>query len=268
MKTLPLKLIKTGLLPWGVCSRRQGRGVRILSWHRVSGRFPSEIELPYSLFQQQLEFLAATGKVVSYEKALELLQPGDANDHVALTFDDGHEDFYTHAFPLLKRLNLPATVFVTTGFVEEGKNYPLSKINSPEIRPVTWEMLAEMLESGLVTIGAHTHTHPNLVHESNDRVIEELARPLEFFRKRLDLAVRHFAYPRALCNAAVETLVRQYYASAAIAGGKKATAEGFNPYRVPRTPIRRSDGWLFFCAKLRGWLEPEEEFYCRLKKFA
>ena len=48
------------------------------------------------------------------------------------------------------------------------------------------------------------------------------------------------------------------------AAAEKATAPGFNPYRIPRVPIRRSDGWLFFRAKTRGWLAREEAMYGRL----
>jgi peptidoglycan/xylan/chitin deacetylase (PgdA/CDA1 family) len=116
-----------------------------------------------------------------------------------------------------------------------------------------------------VTIGAHTHTHIYLDNESEDKIIEELAIPQELFRQRLGLEVRHFSYPKALWNPTVEKLVAKYYASAVIGGGYKATPDGFNPYRIPRVPIRCSDGWFFFLAKKRGWLAGEEALYMKVR---
>jgi hypothetical protein len=86
------------------------------------------------------------------------------------------------------------------------------------------------------------------------------------FRRRLGIEVRHFAYPKALWNPPVERLVAKYYASAVIGGGYKATTDDFNTYRIPRIPIRWSDGWFFFLAKMRGWLASEETLYVWLRK--
>jgi peptidoglycan/xylan/chitin deacetylase (PgdA/CDA1 family) len=185
-----------------------------------------------------------------------------------LTFDDGYEDFFTHVFPLLKEQAVPATLFVTTGFVEGQIAHPFSITPSAAVRPVTWDMLGKMQESGLVTLGAHTHTHPNLVGASQDRIADELAYPIELFRARLGVSVSHFAYPRAKWNGEAEALVKKFYASAVIGEGKKATTRTFDPHRIPRVPVRRSDGWLFFKAKLRGWLKDEETVYAYLKGVA
>ncbi|MCL4708230.1 polysaccharide deacetylase family protein [bacterium] len=228
-----------------------------------------ELDLPIALFRRQLEFLARAGGVISYDQALQALRskPQTETDAVVLTFDDGFVNFYTHVFPILRQLGLPATLFVTTGFVETGIPYPLlHHASGAEAKPVTWDMLGEMASSGLVTIGAHTHTHVYLDNEPEDKVIEELAIPQELFRQRLGLDVRHFAYPKALWNPAVEKLVAKYYTSAVISGGHRATPDGFNPYRIPRVPIRCSDGWFFFLAKLRGFLSGEEALYSKLHK--
>ena len=44
-------------------------------------------------------------------------------DSVALTFDDGYLDNYTHAFPLLQKYNIPATIFLTTSYISNPRNY-------------------------------------------------------------------------------------------------------------------------------------------------
>ncbi|OQY44892.1 MAG: hypothetical protein B6242_11625 [Anaerolineaceae bacterium 4572_78] len=182
-----------------------------------------------------------------------------------LTFDDGYENFYTHVFPLLQQFNLPAILFVPTSFIETGEHHPISQPNITNMPPVTWYMLREMIKSGLVTIGAHTHTHPNLLDVSETQLIEELTKPIKLFQQRLGIHVEHFAYPKGYWNQKIETHVKKYYKTAVIGGGKPATSDMFNPYRIPRIPIRRSDDWWFFRAKLKGWLTLEETMYDKLR---
>ncbi len=240
--------------------------VAFLIYHRVDGALPLELDLDAGLFARQLAFLAGTGRVIGYEQAVERLLGGAAENGPAfvLTFDDGYADFYTRVFPLLQEYALPALLFVTTGFVEEQVAYPLLAAPGAQTPAVTWEMLGEMATSGLVTLGAHTHTHPVLVGQPASRVEEELAAPLELFDRRLGLRPRHFAYPRAVWDASVRDLAARYYATAAAGGGRCAMPRAFDRYAIPRIPIRRSDGWLFFRAKLAGWLAGEERVYAAL----
>jgi len=136
----------------------------LVRYHRVDGTLGLELDLDAGLFARQIEYLAATGKVISYEQAVARLARGERGGPAyVLTFDDGYEDFYTRVFPLLKAYALPAMLFVTTGFVEERVAYPLLAAPGTQVAPVTWDMLGEMAASGLVTLGAHTHTHPVLV---------------------------------------------------------------------------------------------------------
>jgi len=97
----------------------------ILMYHRV---LESAIAEPYyvqpgmyvnfSTFDKHLAFLAGKFKVVSLQDLLRKLKEGEnISRHCTITFDDGWRDNYTQAFPLLKKYQLPATIFLTTGFV-------------------------------------------------------------------------------------------------------------------------------------------------------
>ena len=63
---------------------------------------------------------------------------------VLIVFDDGRIGNYTYAFPILKKYNMPFTMFIISGVVGD-RDF------------VTWEHLKEMVDSGLCTIGSHTH---------------------------------------------------------------------------------------------------------------
>lgn len=214
-------------------------GIFFLLYHRVTGDLMSKIDLPFPIFRWQMEFLQRTGRVISYDKAIQMLQSSASlsQDFFVITFDDGYEDFYTNVFPLLRKLNLPAILFVTTGFIEEKIPYIFSSPPLQEVKPVSWEMLKKMHKSSIITLGAHTHTHVELTEHSEGEVIEELTRPIQLFRKQLGISVEHFAYPRAKWNVKTELLVRKFYKSAVIGKYKKVTKKNFNLYRINRIPI-------------------------------
>jgi len=94
-------------------------GASILQYHRIREESsPFEPALHPVHFYQQMAFVARHFEVVPLEELVDDLQHGrPLQGKIALTFDDGYRDFYRIAFPILRRLKLPATVFLTTGFI-------------------------------------------------------------------------------------------------------------------------------------------------------
>ena len=90
----------------------------ILMYHRIlqddfiNGLAPQE-------FEQQVAYISKHFNVVSIEDLLRDVKNNCVQPYsLALTFDDGHYDFYTHAWPILKKYNFPASLYITTGFVD------------------------------------------------------------------------------------------------------------------------------------------------------
>ena len=250
----------------GIFARQQQPGIHFLLYHKVSGELPLELDLAYPLFQRQMEFLHRTKRVISYDDAVRRLLAAERlpNDLFVLTFDDGYEDFYSHAFPVLRDLGLPAILFITTAFIEH-KTPCVLRVPPPQgVKPLSWEMVAELIGSGLIALGGHSHNHIELPNASEAQALEELTGSLDLVKRRVGITLRHFAYPRARWNERVELLVKGVYDSAVLAGWSKARLEGFDPYRIPRVPILRRDKWMFFVAKTRGWLEKERKLYERI----
>jgi peptidoglycan/xylan/chitin deacetylase (PgdA/CDA1 family) len=101
----------------------------ILGYHRVSvmphvdvlGR---GLEVAASRFQRHLELLARRFSIVPLEDLVVRLMTGaDAGATAAVTFDDGYEDNYTCAFPILSQMGVPATVFLTTDNIEHARPF-------------------------------------------------------------------------------------------------------------------------------------------------
>lgn len=99
-------------------------GGLVLGYHRVSdsGWDPLRLAISRDNFKNQLEYIAERYTPVSLNSLLESQRSGqDLKGRIAITFDDGDNDFVANALPELVRLNIPVTIFVTTGY--EGKPF-------------------------------------------------------------------------------------------------------------------------------------------------
>ncbi len=103
--------------------RRASPTVQILIYHRINDEYdPFFPATPVQQFQQQMEFLAERYRLLSLAEAVDRLRAKEVPANaVVITFDDGYRDNYLNAFPILKKLSIPATVFLATGAIGSGK---------------------------------------------------------------------------------------------------------------------------------------------------
>lgn len=91
----------------------------VLMYHRIVDQ-PLLPGIAPEIFEQQLQYLKKHFRVVPMVQLAEEIRTNTVKAYsVAITFDDGHGDFYTTAWPLLKKYQLPAALYVTTGFVDQ-----------------------------------------------------------------------------------------------------------------------------------------------------
>lgn len=95
----------------------------IFKYHRVNDdRDPFFDSLPVSRFRAQMEYLARHFHLISLDQLADgALAPRGPQCCVAITFDDGYRDNFVHAFPILRQMGIPATIFLTTGHIESGR---------------------------------------------------------------------------------------------------------------------------------------------------
>jgi poly-beta-1,6-N-acetyl-D-glucosamine N-deacetylase len=105
---------------------------------------------------------------------------------ILLTFDDGYEGHFTHVYPLLKKYNYPAIFSIYTAKV--GKKMGRSSL--------TWEQIREMAKDPLVTIAAHSVTHPpDLTKLPDDKLRQEIADSKQILETELGIPIHYFTYP-------------------------------------------------------------------------
>jgi len=235
--------------------RRPSAGLVVLIYHRVGQRTPVEVDLPRSLFEEQMAFLAAETTVVTLSDGLaRVADPGAGRTQlVAVTFDDGTADFAEVAVPILAAHGVPATLYVATDFVERGVPFPDGGA------ALSWDALRDTLSTGLVEVGSHTHGHALLDRLPAAEVDGELDRSIELIGDRLGVQPSHFAYPKAVMGSPVaDAAIRARFASAAVAGTRVNAYGSTDPYRLARSPLQVSDGMRWFRRKAAGGLGFED----------
>lgn len=149
---------------------------RIIDKPFIAGLSPAE-------FEKQIAYIAKHFRVVPIETLLDEINRNSVKPFtVALTFDDGHYDFYTHAWPILKKYQLPASLYVTTGFVDGAlwlwpdllKFAMLNSVNKTVFLPSLGEVSlnAENLSSSWHKLGDYCLT---LTTDKRQEFIEQLA---------------------------------------------------------------------------------------------
>jgi peptidoglycan/xylan/chitin deacetylase (PgdA/CDA1 family) len=105
------------------CNKRK---LLILSHHRITspGDKFTYLGVSQDIFEQQIVFLKKYFKIVSFKEGVESLKTGSIKESLlVLNFDDGYRDNYLYAFPILKKYNIIATIFLTVGFIGTKKRF-------------------------------------------------------------------------------------------------------------------------------------------------
>ncbi len=205
----------------------------ILMYHHIGD--PSEasgVNVSTETFKRQMEFLKVHRyRVISLADFLKELKTGRRIPFrtVVITFDDGHLDNFKNAFPILKELNFPATIFVITGSTNK-KGW----LSEEDLR---------ILDDSGISIGSHTVNHAFLPGLSAREAFLELTESKKRLEKILGSPTTLFSYPAGGVTPEIIGLVQK-------AGYEGAVTTNFgrrrhNPYALHRIKITEAGGNLF-----------------------
>ena len=181
----------------------------IMYHHVCSDRCSNDIEI----FEKHLEYIS---------RNFVTLFPGEkvVDNSLCLTFDDAYADFYLLIFPLLKKYNLKALLAVPSQYILDDTNLdPKIRLgfehndlftNYDKATFCTKKELLEMIDSKLVVIGSHSHSHINLLESSVD-VEFELSHSKKILEEMLGVNVDSFVFPFGKYNQSILDLTLQYY---------------------------------------------------------
>jgi peptidoglycan/xylan/chitin deacetylase (PgdA/CDA1 family) len=106
--------------------------VAILLYHRVSIKEDKWSFEPLSpeIFERQMEYLSRNFKIVSLDKLVEHIwsEKSFPEKAVVITFDGSYKDNYLYAYPILQKYHVPATIFLTTGYIDSSELFWWDKV--------------------------------------------------------------------------------------------------------------------------------------------
>ena len=216
---------------------------RILMLHRVvehrSEGENRELEITPEYLRRTIETYRRQGYCfVSIDEACDIISRG-RTDHlfICLTFDDGYHDNYDIAYPILKQMNVPFAIYITTGFIDN--RLPMWWYKGDNLGIGT-DSLKALDADPLCTIGAHTVSHPRLDTLSPEEQKKEIEQSLQELESILGHPIRHFSYPHGAYNADTLSIInKQTFRSVLHAWGGNIR-RGANPLMLPRIELRQS----------------------------
>lgn len=249
---------------------------RILAYHTVNPKY----------FEKQMLYLKKNYEVVSLQDALKNLDRMQA----VITFDDGYKNNYLQAYPILKKLGLKATMYITYEFADknlfawwdrveyskkghslrglkstsyaklENKVFQITGLKSTDNKPEEYDFMSwrEINQStDVFEIGSHTLTHTILTNISHKEAEEEIMDSKKKIEKKIGRKIRAFAYPNGNCSDEIIRLVEKAGYSCAVLYDyrkRKTNNSTTNPFKLHRRGINVEDNLAAFACKVAGVL--------------
>lgn len=226
--------------------------VPVLLYHRFGPTVTDEMTVTTPVFEDQLRLIEKQGRPVITLRALLASLDDTAKTlpagAVVVTVDDGHRTVYTELFPLIRRMQIPVTLFI----------YPSAISNASYA--LTWEQLAEMKASGLVDVQAHTFWHPNftveqrrLAPEAYEHFVQDqLTKSKATLEQHVGGKVDLLAWPFGIYNADLMQRAAAAGYVAAFSIERRSVTRVENRMALPRYIVTDGDRGARFEALLEG----------------
>ncbi|WP_319202529.1 polysaccharide deacetylase family protein [uncultured Ilyobacter sp.] len=231
----------------------------ILMYHRVikdeSEKGIHGTYVTVDQFDEHMNILKDRGyETVVFEDLLKnkFKQRFDKNKkQIMITFDDGYEDNYNYAFPILKKYGFKAVVYLVSHL--DYNKWDVENINNPEKKYMlmTTEQLLDMQKNG-IEFGGHTKTHAKLSRIEPEEAREEIFESKESLENILDKKLISFAYPYGDLNDRVKQMAEEAGYKFAVATDSGSACFSDDLFQIRRIGIFPTINSLGFKRKIKG----------------
>lgn len=227
----------TMLFPYVSFADNSNLNIPIILYHNLNPTVPGSMTVTPQKFEANLKHLKDNGfTFIPLKKAVEYLQGKRATlppRSVVLTADDGWESVYTYMFPIIKKLNIPITLFIYPESISSNKHF------------LTWDQLKELKNSELVDIQGHTYSHPNfkvakrkLSPTAYEQFVrKELVTSKKILEDKMGIHVTLLAWPFGIYNDYLENQAAKAGYVMAFTIGYHTANRSFKPMEQPRFMI-------------------------------
>ena len=228
----------------------------ILCYHSVDPHWPSPMAVTPSEFERHCTWLSRHRRVLPLDEAVRRLDRTGRlpRGTAALTLDDGFAELADHATPVLRRLALPATVFLVAQTLTDA-GQQVDWVDTPRTVPLTTltrDQVLAMQDLG-VDFQSHSWAHVDLTRLGFDACVDDLRSSRELLSDVLSRPVSMLAYPRGRHDAVVRAAAERAGYTSAFALPERGEPPG--PFAVPRVGVHRGNGaWTVRLKSTRSYL--------------
>lgn len=186
---------------------------------------------------------------------------------IAVTFDDIYDNVFHKAWPVLQELNIPATMFISTAFPDSPEPFPFDHwarqfygdVPQSDWLPIQSRHLEQMLDSDLIEVGAHTHTHQDFRTRPAD-FAQDLNFGIQQLQERFSVERPPFAFPYGVprlgfANQQLVEHVRNTDLTCGLTTGGHSNTFDSDPFGWGRFHVFEHDTAASLSAKLDGYYE-------------
>lgn len=244
-----------------IALRASGTGtLSVLYYHRVSDICRDGMTISVGDFEKQIRYLKkhyAIWTALDLKRCMQNSGQIHGSHNVLITFDDGYEDNYINALPILQKHGCSAIFFVSTGLIDTDLAFGHDKDLLPRLRfqNMTWDQLEKIAAAG-ITIGVHSHTHADLGKLPFDLAREEIDKSIDCFVQHFEKQPEFMSFPFGKRSNYTEALVHYVRRHTPVRGLFSALGHinlgVIDRYNIQRINIGTGDTGLVFAFKLRG----------------
>lgn len=176
---------------------------------------------------------------------------------ILLTFDDGYENFYQYAFPVLQEYGFNAIVYLVVGKIGKNADW-LEKDGHSPARLMNLEQIKELMKYG-IEFGSHGYDHLRLTKQDYYIAKNDIEKSKKVLEDLLGEEVRHFCYPYGDHNLEVMRLTLEAGYITGVTCERSSVYKGIDPLAIPRKAVSFGDSILGFAWKLYFKNRPKRE---------
>ncbi len=219
--------------------------IPILMYHAI-GKNSSNLSISLENFDKQMRYMKKQNyNTISFDK---INFNKDKNKHFIITFDDGYENVYYNALPILKKYNFVATCFFVTEYTGSYNVWDERKKNFIKQKLMNIDQIKDWVNSGMLA-GSHTLTHPNLKNIPYDNKIKEITESRSYLNKLLSINIDSFSYPFGSYDIESIEIVKKFYKFAVTTNRSRYIKNKFSNNLIPRIPINNNNNLFKFYLK-------------------